>query len=264
MQHTTKFIAVLAAGLFTSSAAFAAGAVVNGFDTNTLSTPDRDEGYAAFDLGFTANFFGTNYTSGYVLTNGAVTFDEAITNYWAKPLANIGYPIIAPFYADADATFNGQVTYGSGTFEGRSAFGVNWIDVAPYTIPGTPAATAFDSFQLLVVDRSDTGAGNFDIVFNYDDINWDVGGNGGLSAFVGYSNHAGEVIELLGSGKSGTFLNGGAYALAENSLNSDVTGRYVFEIRTPVVPEPETYAMMLVGLGLVGAVARRRRGLTRH
>jgi len=27
---------------------------------------------------------------------------------------------------------------------------------------------------------------------------------------------------------------------------------------TPV-PEPETYAMMLVGLGLIGAVARRRR-----
>ena len=28
---------------------------------------------------------------------------------------------------------------------------------------------------------------------------------------------------------------------------------------TPVIPEPETYAMMLAGLGLVGLVARRRR-----
>jgi len=33
----------------------------------------------------------------------------------------------------------------------------------------------------------------------------------------------------------------------------------VEDIRILAVPEPETYAMMLVGLGLVGAVARRRK-----
>jgi len=32
------------------------------------------------------------------------------------------------------------------------------------------------------------------------------------------------------------------------------------EVITPPVPEPGTYALMLAGLGLVGYVARKRRG----
>ncbi|MDR3322817.1 MAG: FxDxF family PEP-CTERM protein [Zoogloeaceae bacterium] len=31
----------------------------------------------------------------------------------------------------------------------------------------------------------------------------------------------------------------------------------------PTVPEPETYAMLLAGLGFLGVVARRRRNLSR-
>ena len=32
-----------------------------------------------------------------------------------------------------------------------------------------------------------------------------------------------------------------------------------FIVGTPAIPEPETYAMMLVGFGLLGWVARRRK-----
>jgi hypothetical protein len=50
-------------------------------------------------------------------------------------------------------------------------------------------------FQLVLIERSDTGAGNFDFEFNYDQIQWEarnasggVNGLGGSSARAGFSS----------------------------------------------------------------------------
>jgi hypothetical protein len=81
------------------------------------------------------------------------------------------------------------VYYGETTFGGRKAFCVTWLDVAPQVPVGSPEwvdnwgygywtqAFEFDasrrnSFQALIVDRSDQGPGNFDLVYNYDSIQW--------------------------------------------------------------------------------------------
>ena len=42
-------------------------------------------------------------------------------------------------------------------------------------------------------------------------------------------------------------------------IDGNVTGNVAVGVPTPPIPEPETYAMMLAGLGLLGFVARRRR-----
>ena len=62
-------------------------------------------------------------------------------------------------------------SYGETVFKGHNAFCVNWVNVGYYS-GGTDK---LNSFQLLLVDKSDKGAGAFDIVFNYDKIQWEVG-----------------------------------------------------------------------------------------
>ncbi|MCL2161626.1 MAG: PEPxxWA-CTERM sorting domain-containing protein [Betaproteobacteria bacterium] len=257
--------AVLAAGLFVSSVSFA-GPVVSGFDSNTLAR--NDDGYTGLvGIGFDINFFGNTYSQLYVNNNGNVTFNYPIEKYTPSSLGLLGSVFIAPFFADVDTRYAGSpVTYGNGVYDGQTAFGVNWVDVDYYD--SDPSHTARNSFQLIFVDRSD---GDFDIIFNYDDIQWEAGeasdsgpdGLGGTAARAGWASGTGEFYELAGSGVNGAFINGGPNALVSNSFNSGVAGRYVFEVRNGVIstpiPEPETWAMLLAGLGVVGVTAKRRR-----
>ena len=57
---------------------------------------------------------------------------------------------------------------------GRPVHGPGW-----WQSPGTVNdPTHANSYQALIVDRSDTGWGNFDVVFNYDSITWQYEYNG--------------------------------------------------------------------------------------
>jgi len=246
-----------------------ADAIRPGFNANTL--PGTDDGSVGpVNLGFTANFFGNLHTSTYVNNNGNITFGGPLGTFTPFDLTSTGQQIIAPFFADVDTRSGNPTQYGTGTVNGRNAFGVTWSLVDYYTTGNSPQ---LNSFQLVLIDRADTGAGNFDIEFNYDQIRWETGdasfgvnGLGGSSARVGFSNGSGlpnTFFELPGSAIPGSFLDSNVTTGLIYQTNVGVPGRMVFQARNGSVQQaevPEPATLLLWGIGAMAtAVATRRR-----
>jgi hypothetical protein len=235
----------------------AANAMRTGFDANTLA-PNDDLSTGAIAIGFPIDFFGTPYTNLYVNNNGNVTFDSPLGTYTPFDLNSTQRVIIAPFFADVDTRSAGDpVKYGNGSIDGHPAFGATWANVDCFS--SDPARTVRNYFQLILIDRSDIGANDFDIEFNYDQIEWETGeasgGNfqclGGSSARVGFSNGANTSFELPGSGVPGAFLDANLITgLVHNSFNSPELGRYIYEVRNGAPPGLSSIAGTVFGPSL--------------
>lgn len=216
-------------------------AVRPGFDSASL--PGNDDGSTGpVPLGFQANFFGSTNSSVFINNNGNVTFDAPLAEFTPFDLASTQRAIIAPFFADVDTRAGNIVKYGTGTVDGHQAFGVTWPGVGCFD----EVTSVLDTFQVVLIDRSDIAPGDFDIEFNYGAIQWEAGqasgGDGqclgGASARAGFSNGTGApgtFFEIPGSGVPGAFLDSNpSTALIANELNSTQRGRYVFPVRAGV------------------------------
>jgi hypothetical protein len=204
------------------------------------SVPRNDDGSGPFvALPFPINFFGRLRNGCWVNNNGNITFDRSLSTFTPFGLENTQTEIIAPFFADVDTrgARSQLVTFGEDTVNGRRAFGANYINVGYFS----SYDDKLNSFQVILIDRSDTGSGNFDVEFNYSRIVWETGdasggtgGFGGVPAAVGWSNGSGQPgtsFQLPGSLIVGAFLDSGSLALARRRLNSPVIGRYLFRAR---------------------------------
>lgn len=209
-----------------------------GFERHSI--PRNDDGSSPLvTLPFPINFFGRLRTSGYVNNNGNITFDAALATYTPFGLDGTQREIIAAFFADVDTRgeISRLVTYGEDDVDNRKAFGINYFNVGYFS----SHTDRLNTFQIVLIDRSDTGSGNFDVEFNYEKILWETGdasggtgGLGGVPASVGWSNGSGlpgTSYELPGSLITGQFLDSGPRALARRRLNSQVIGRYIFRAR---------------------------------
>jgi hypothetical protein len=254
-------------------------AIRPGFNASSLAAND-DGSTGLTPLGFSANFFGATYTDAFLNNNGNITFGSPLSTFTPFGLSGpTTIPIIAAYFGDVDTRGIGSdlLRYGSGMIGGRPAFGVTWGGVGVGYFSNR--VDKLNKFQLILIERSDTGAGNFDIEFNYDQIEWETGeasggvlGLGGSSARVGYSNGSGvpgSFFELPGSGVNGAFLDSsvGPNRLISNSLGASIdrgvlAGQYTFQARngtvSGIIPEP-TSLCVFGCLGMFGLVHRTKR-----
>ncbi|CAM3661162.1 Ig-like domain-containing protein [Nocardioides zeicaulis] len=219
---STLALAPVAADAVTSASAIVADP---GCTANSLPLND-DDSSGAIALASPLSFYDRTVTEAYVNNNGNITFDGPMYNFTGH-ISTLPRPLLAPFFADLETTWTGTpVTYGAVTWQGRPALCVNWHDVGFFASGGAPT----NDFQVLLVDRSDVAAGDFDVVLDYGRIDGDYNG----AAQVGFSaaDHNPEhVFVLPGSQVAGAFLDSNPAGLVHGSRESDVLGRYVFRFR---------------------------------
>jgi len=236
--------------------AFLASAIVPDSGCLARSLDRNDDGSTGqIALPFAINFFGATHTSLFINNNGNVTFNSPQSTFTPFTINAQTPPIIAPFFADVDTrnAASGIVHFSDApiTFDDRPAFCVNWVSVGYFF----EHADKLNSFQLLLVDRNDTGVGNFDIVMNYNQILWETGdasggsgGFGGTSAGAGFSagnGNAAAFFQFPGSLVHGGLLDSnGATGLSRTSHFSTVVGRHIFGVRSgqPITDERITLA----------------------
>jgi hypothetical protein len=222
----------------------AANAIRTPLNYNSNTIPAGDDTYSSVvNLPFTMNWNGTSYSTIYINMNGNCTFGNFSTAYDpTTSMATTNREMLAPFWADVDTRAGGGsslVTYSNITagnapqINGHNAFMVNWINVGRYNASGP-----LNSFQLVLIDRSDTGVGNFDIEYNYNSILWDIGTSSSNSyARVGWARAGNSGYDVAGGNSSGAFLDSGPDSLTAGSLNSGGTlGRYVWNVRNGTPP----------------------------
>jgi hypothetical protein len=187
------------------------GGTTSGFTTNTV--PRQDDNFVGpVNIGFNVNYNAQSWSQLFVNQNGNVTFGAGLSEFTPFSLTgNTGLPDhrrVLRGRGHAQPAVGGD-DLRHGHADGRAAFGVNWDGVGYFDTQ----ADKLNIFQLILVDRSDTGAGNFDIEFNYDQILWETGsasggtnGFGGTSAAVGYSQGTG--VPAPSRSVPGSLVNG--------------------------------------------------------
>jgi hypothetical protein len=211
----------------------------SGFGQIALA-PNDDRSSTRLDLPFAINFFGTTYNTFFANNNGNITFSAPLTEFTpaAFPIAN--QPLIAPWWADVDT--RSRTGLASATQNNvyvaspnASTAVITWHDVGYFS----NSNDKLNNFQLVLRDRSETGAGNFDFDFRYQQLQWTTGnasdgvnGLGGTPAQAGYDNGLGTNFYTLPGSRTGSVLD-----LVNTSNVSEATpGLWSFAVRNGETP----------------------------
>lgn len=186
------------------------------------------------------NFFGNIYTTLYINNNGNVTFNGRLSTYTPQPFPVANRPMIAPYWGDVDTRgsisdqpYWNNVYY---AFPDDQTMIITWHKVGYYSA----RTNKLNDFQLVLRRRSETGVGNIDAEFRYNQLEWTTGnasggsnGLGGIPAQIGFD--AGDRINYYAHPDSQTaeILN------LVNTTNVNEVGVWRFLLREGEITEPE-------------------------
>ncbi len=158
--------------------------------------PRCDDCSVLVNLPFTFNFYGLNYTSAYVNTNGTISFGVDVPFYSTQAFpSNLRTPMIAPYWADVDTrtargTYTNQVWYK--VYADRLV--VIWDSVGRF-------ANRIDSlskFEAMLADNSaplHRTAKDWDVRFTYDTLSWVRGDANPANSYPAAGWDAGDLVK---------------------------------------------------------------------
>ncbi len=215
----------------------------------------NDDGFSGpISLGFTLDFFGNTYSEFWANNNGNISFTAGISSFTPTGPQGAAQPIISPFFGDVDTrNVNSGLMYLRNDIADQII--VTWDQVGYYN----SNADLLNSFQL-VLRGSDyvvpVGEGN--IGFFWNTMEWETGdasgginGFGGTPAAVGFGDGAGNGVILESS------LTHGISGVVNNQMIWFNPNLEPISSSRVTVPEPGT--MLLMGIGLIALVIRRRK-----
>lgn len=245
-----KTLVVASSFIFTVSMAQAQLYVAPSISDQFAGVTGDDESTGALALNFNFNFFGTTQTAAYMGTNGYLTFGQGANQYFNGSNASPnGAQAISPFFDDLVAPSLSTMTYNNSR---TGEFIATWNSVDHYSGPSNVAT--FQAAIFGVGNRFNLADGT--IVLSYENI----GNYSNDSVTVGISEGGSSTIAYNGS--SDGLINGNTAvraALQNHQLRYTLNGNSYTVSNISPVPEPETYTMLLSGLGLMGVMVKRRK-----
>lgn len=208
-----------------------------------LSQPPNDDSSSSrLNLPFSLNFFGNTYSTFWQNNNGNITFGGPVDEYTPKAFPVSGQPMIAPFWADVDTSGTGAVYTAS---PDANTLVATWHNVGYFDAHSNKT----NDFQLTLLNRPDTGAGNFDIEFRYRQLQWTtgdysfgIGGLGGIPAQAGYDAGNGTNFFALPGSFSYSVLD-----LANTSnVSQNMPGLWTMAIRNGAISDGSSQSAPLM------------------
>lgn len=196
----------------------------------------------------------------------AAAFTFILTN-----TSSVTFSVVANTASNTGVGNVSSLLPGFSIYEGKAS-------VSPHTPPQTSADYDYSSASAAWLLNANPAGANFPFQA-YSGVwnamgDWKVGGDGdpvgNYSALTSFSYKGSAFDSDLNGSASGTFLLGpGTYSVFVGGNNyADYGNPLKFGLNASLavaaVPEPESYAMLLAGLGLIGAIARRRKENRTH